>query len=243
MRDVFDAIKYRLYVPGAPPPPRISAPAIQPVAPRGPAQGNFGGPEIPRGPQNGSRKRSYNESGSGDFQGRGDYQPGADMNGRAFKQPRRGGIVGRGGRGDSFGNFRGDQQHQNMPMNTPGMPLSGFPNMPSISSPPPGMPPLDPNNPMATFLAMQAMGFPGMPPLPQGISPSSNAGPTSTFVQGQRPRRCRDYDTKGFCARGNSCKFEHGNDSIYVPPARADGKPPSFSLDYFLGCQNLRDCL
>jgi hypothetical protein len=42
-------------------------------------------------------------------------------------------------------------------------------------------------------------------------------------------RRCRDYDTKGFCARGNSCKFEHGQDSIYVPQGVVDEYDPTNS--------------
>jgi RNA-binding protein 26 len=249
--DVFDAIKYRSYIPGAPPPPRNSVPAAPVTAPRGPASSNFGISDIARGPQNGSRKRPYNESGGGDFQDHGDYQTGVDMNRRAFKQPKRGGNIGRGGRNDPFGNFRDDQQQQT-PLNISGVPLPGFPNMSGMSNQSPGMPPIDPNNPMATFLAMQAMGFPGLPQLPQGMTPGGGAGsPASGFPQGQRSRRCRDYDTKGFCARGNSCKFEHGNDSIYVPPAQVDGEYPVFNAQFTLGflypmpCNNfrLRPCL
>jgi RNA-binding protein 26 len=37
----------------------------------------------------------------------------------------------------------------------------------------------------------------------------------------KRPR-CRDYDEKGFCMRGDQCKFDHGNDAVVleesVPP-------------------------
>jgi RNA-binding protein 26 len=70
---------------------------------------------------------------------------------------------------------------------------------------------------MAAFLAMQAMGIPipGMPTLPQASSPGSRGPPPGIP---QKKQRCRDYDQKGFCARGNTCMFEHGQDSIYVPP-------------------------
>lgn len=75
----------------------------------------------------------------------------------------------------------------------------GMPAMPQL---PAGMPQFDPNNPMAAFLAMQqAMGL--MPGMPNGTSPSG--------------RRCKDYDTKGFCAAGGSCPYEHGNDPFVIP--------------------------
>jgi len=164
----------------------------------------------PSGPQNGSRKRSYNDRGDGDAQDRG--VPYGDPNGRTFKQPRRGGMV----RGGFEGSNGGRGGFQGRPSSV-GMPPQGYPNLPSMPSPPLGMPPFDPNNPMATILAMQAMGMPplpGMPSLPQPNSASR--GPQPGF-QGKR-RRCRDYDEKGFCARGNTCMFEHGEDSIFVAP-------------------------
>jgi RNA-binding protein 26 len=170
-------------------------------------------PGAPLGPQNGSRKRSYNDRGDGDVQDRGASY--GDPNGRAFKQPRRGGMGGNMGRGN-FETFNPRGGFQGRPSSA-GVPPQGFPNMPGMPSPPPGMPPIDPNNPMATILAMQAMGFPvpGMPGFPQASSP--DRGPP---MQGMPPKkqRCRDYDQKGFCARGNTCMFEHGQDSIYVPP-------------------------
>lgn len=164
------------------------------------------------GPQNGSRKRSYNDRGDGDAQDRGIPSGGGDP--RAFKQPRRGGNMG-------YSNGRGysgqPPPFQAMP------PQSGYPNMPAMPSPPPGMPPLDPNNPMAAIMAMQAMGFPvpGMPGFPPAGSPGRGSPPPPAV----KKLRCRDYDTKGFCARGNACQYEHGNDSIYVPPRKTgDGE-------------------
>lgn len=75
--------------------------------------------------------------------------------------------------------------------------------------PPPGMPPFDSNNPLASFIAMQQiMGllppdFPGVP------APLATDRSNSQYRFAQR---CRDYDNKGYCARGVDCPFEHGND-------------------------------
>ncbi|KAI9746225.1 MAG: hypothetical protein M1818_000906 [Claussenomyces sp. TS43310] len=229
VRDVFDAINYRSYIPGARPPPVPSAPAFPAQPAAGPLlYGNVNIPGVPTGPQSASRKRLYGDRGDGEVQGGRDFQySGADTNGRSFKQPRRGGNMGRGGRFENYGNGRGTPHGQSPSMHNTAIP--GFPPMPS---PPLGMPQFDPNNPMAAMLAMQAMGFPvpGMPGLSQSNSPVGRAAPASPrFPSGQKVQRCRDYDTKGFCARGNSCKFEHGNDSIYVPPA-GDEYDPSTSL-------------
>ncbi|KAH9222087.1 hypothetical protein DL95DRAFT_518848 [Leptodontidium sp. 2 PMI_412] len=221
VRDVFDAIQYKSYLPGTAPIRRPSlpfAPPSGPSAPSAPSYRNLG-MGAPTGPQNGARKRSYNDRGDGDVQDRG-YMTG-DPNNRAFKQPRRGGaVMGRGGF-DPFhqggrGGFAGGRPP---PMNLQGMPPQGFPAMPGMPSPPPGMPPMDPNNPMAAILAMQAMGFPipGMSGFP---------GATSPPLPPQK-QRCRDYDQKGFCARGNTCQYEHGEHSIWVPPtSRADEYDP-----------------
>eukprot|EP00095_Tigriopus_kingsejongensis_P000423 maker-scaffold171_size289870-snap-gene-1.32 protein:Tk00423 transcript:maker-scaffold171_size289870-snap-gene-1.32-mRNA-1 annotation:"rna-binding protein 26" len=41
--------------------------------------------------------------------------------------------------------------------------------------------------------------------------------------------RCRDYDEKGFCMRGDQCKFDHGNDAVVledtVVPGASTGVP------------------
>ncbi|PQE33245.1 hypothetical protein CJF32_00003781 [Rutstroemia sp. NJR-2017a WRK4] len=208
VQDVFDAIQYKSYLPGAAP-PHPAQPFLPPTGPSA-AAFNHPGMAAPLGPQNGSRKRTYNDvRGDGDLHS---YMGGGDQNGRAFKQPRRGGGQGRGNfdnYGNGRGGFQGRPQHMQMqqPQYMPGMP-----------SPPPGMPPFDPNNPMAAILAMQAAGmpFPGMP----GFPPSGSPPPTH---MSPRKQICRDYDQKGFCARGNACMFEHGQDSIYVPGGA--GKP------------------
>ncbi|KAF2768252.1 hypothetical protein EJ03DRAFT_328447 [Teratosphaeria nubilosa] len=86
-------------------------------------------------------------------------------------------------------------------------------------TPPPGMPPFDPNDPMSTFLAVhQAMGFPPMPGLP---TPPANVSLRMPGVVYGQPKgtgqRCRDYDVKGFCTRGVACPFEHGENPYVVP--------------------------
>lgn len=182
----------------------------------------------PRGPLNGSKKRSYNDRGDSDGQdGRYMQVGGNDMNGRAFKQPRRGGNTGHAGRYDPYRNGQGAIQGYPPPMQLPSMPQGMFPGMPPMPTPPPGMPPMDPNNPMGALLAMQAMGFPvpGMPTLPQGVSPTGVLrSPGASNAPSGLKQRCRDYDTQGFCTRGNACKYEHGTESIYVPPGASDGE-------------------
>lgn len=64
------------------------------------------------------------------------------------------------------------------------------------------MPPFDPNNPMEAFMRMQAMGMP-FPGMPEYFSQNGNRR------QQRRRGRCRDFDTKGYCARGSTCMFEH----------------------------------
>lgn len=175
---------------------------------------------IPTEP-NASRKRAFNDRGDGDAQM---GQVDANVGERAAKQARKNGNMAPGGNYDSFGNYRAPQ-----PSRGPSAPR-GYPPLPNL---PLGMPPFDPNDPVAAMMAMQAMGFPGpgvpgynpnAPPIAPPGGPGGRAGHSQ-----KRAQRCRDYDTKGFCARGNSCKFEHGQDSIYVPPGIVDEYDPTNS--------------
>jgi RNA-binding protein 26 len=225
VRDVFEAILYRSYLPGAVALPRPVASYPISTAPSGPSYSNQVLNDYPSISPNGSRKRAFADRGDGEAQIGRELQYGGDPNGRTYKQPRRGNLGPAGY--DTFGNFRGPRQTQGLPPQISPRAMQSYPNMPSIPNPPPGTLPIDPSNPMAALMAMQAMGFPG-----PGIPPYSNTGapmdlsrlPGAGFPPARRAQRCRDYDTKGFCARGNSCKFEHGTDSIYVPPPPADGK-------------------
>jgi hypothetical protein len=86
-------------------------------------------------------------------------------------------------------------------------PMSNMLNMADLPPPPPGPLPFDVNNPMTFFAMMAALGtnLPGMPPLP----PINTLGSRSN---GPAPKaKCYDYHTKGFCALGTLCSFEHGD--------------------------------
>ena len=160
-------------------------------------------PQAQQGQTRGSTKRSYNDADLGAGK---DAYIGRNAGGdRAIKQPRRGGMR---GRGDHSGMRGGRQNH----MQTP--PLS-FPGMPSPFA-------FDPNDPMSAIMAMQAMGMPPLPGLPPFPSmPFSNgSGPTPAAP---RRERCKDYDERGVCALGNTCPYEHGTDHIVVP-GQGDGK-------------------
>ena len=205
-----------------------SASSTSPIftAPSGPA-GAYGSLGAGRGLHGGfqeSRKRSYND--------RQEEGPGVDSHysrgERQMKHMRRGG---RGGRADAFapGNGRGGfQESMYSQIGSSPAPLS-FQNMP--------MPPaFDPNDPLAAIMAMQAMGIPplpGMPPLPQAGSPniySQFGGQSTSPSQGPRRNtlreRCRDYDEKFYCERGDACPYEHGTDRLVA--SGQDGKDSEF---------------
>ena len=196
VNELFQAISSKSYDPNRPP-PKPTAPVYQP-----PKRTSVEAPRLP----NESRKRSYHDwdrEEQADTNGRIQTYDGGD---RPVKQPRR------GGRGYDQ---RGGRQSQ------PQMQQYGMPQLPT---PPPGMPQIDPNNPMAALLAMQqAMGlFPGMP---NGGSP-----PNAHAFAPRAAQRCRDYDTKGFCAAGASCPYEHGNDTYIIPGLNQEYDPNNATL-------------
>jgi RNA-binding protein 26 len=224
VRDVFDAIHYKSYLPGYIPPRKTSVPFAPPTGPSAPSYGSLGesGPPLgaPLGPQNGSRKRSYNDRGDGDVQ----FQ-GGDLNGRSYKHLRRGGPgmgrgtydksspAGRGGRPSAM-NPQHMAQYPNMPgSNRPGMTGPEAKMFPGAIPDPYSDVPMGEDNPMSALFAMQALGIP-VPGFLESLG-MPHQGKKST-----RPR-CVDYEQKGFCAKGHSCKFEHGENSIWVPPVKA----------------------
>lgn len=177
--DVFQAIAYRSYLPGAPPAPKIGVEPVQQ-------------PLTDSTTPNGSRKRGFYDREEYDPQ---DGYESFNRDGRVQKQPRRGG---RGGRGDDM---RGGR---------PGAPTYNLPPRPDM--------PFDPKV-MEAFLQMGSMGmpYPGMPNFPQQGFGGGRGQP-------RRRGRCRDFDTKGFCSRGSTCPYDHGNESIFVPPGTDAGK-------------------
>ena len=218
--DTFVAIRTKSYIPGYIPPPQVSALATSTLtAPTGPAAYSaFGVRNVYDGGSPQSRKRSYNDR----QEEKGGYDPHYGRGDRQMKQMRRGNLS--NGRGGS-GHGRHERDFQ-LPNNPPGITPSLSAGFPGLQMPANGMP-FDPSDPIGAILAMQAMGFPPLPALPD----LSQAGSPAAFPSGtgQLPfleasagksninARCRDYDTKGFCARGNACPFDHGNTQIIVP--------------------------
>ncbi|KAH6607752.1 hypothetical protein Trco_004065 [Trichoderma cornu-damae] len=180
--DVFQAIAYKSYRPGAPTPPKpaVNANAIGvAAAPPPPLPGvQSGAPHLAA-----SRKRGLQDD--AEHEGHAAY-------GRGYKQARRGSNH---GRMDDLA-FGGQQ--------------GGYGSMDSM----PGMRLFDPKSTLEFIMQMQAMGipYPGMGEF-MAQAPLMGGGRTSQRRRG----RCRDFDTKGYCSRGNQCMYDHGNSSIYVP--------------------------
>jgi RNA-binding protein 26 len=129
---------------------------------------------------------------------------------RGSKMPRRGGGIPRGswtGRGGfDGGSGRGAAAAPLGATVPPGQPpaLFGVPPMPPV----PWMPP-NPNDPMSAFLAAQAAAAWGFHP------PGAKLGDQKKIVK-KVGERCKDYDEKGFCMKGDMCPYEHGVDPIVV---------------------------
>ncbi|KYG46313.1 hypothetical protein M433DRAFT_153531 [Acidomyces richmondensis BFW] len=94
-------------------------------------------------------------------------------------------------------------------------PPSDYP--PPAHAPVPGL--FDPSSAFAALLTMQqAMGLP-LAQLPADMNSPNDPGHNRVSVQ-----RCVDYDTKGFCANGALCPFEHKDDSSFTPTNGYDPK-------------------
>lgn len=210
VNDLFEAMKYRSYVPGAAPPSKPQpAVAPQPVLP-GLSAATMSQPVIPTGPAAGARKRGFQERGDFDApNGREQFQ-----GGRSFKQPRRGGR---------FGGPKGyvDPDRPRPAQLEP----FGYPNAPAPNAPP--MPQFDLSNPMEAMRQLQQlsqqMGL-QMPPFPD----YSQQGFQQQRIPQQGRKKCWDYEKKGYCPRGLNCKFEHstGTEPIYnnLPAPQASGQ-------------------
>lgn len=159
-------------------------------------------PPVPVGPHDNaqldgvrqSRKRTFNEG----FQ---NEQAHGDSRGHSFKTPRtrRGG----GSRGDRMGGpSERDTRSRNprFPQNS-----SGYPGIP------PGFPGIDQSDPIAAMLALQSMGFPQIPGIPQ-----IPIGNVQTGDQGKIDQPCQFYETTGICYLGAACPYKHGQDPTVV---------------------------
>ncbi|KAI1854108.1 hypothetical protein JX266_001249 [Neoarthrinium moseri] len=252
--DVFQAVKYKSYVPGAPPAPPV---ARQP--PLGPPQA----PHIPLGPaaqqqpyvppfnvqhtpyaetptgfssqtfRNGSKKRSYRDLDAPDSQPfSSDLYGGAPYQ-QPYKQARRGGAF--NPRGSRFDEPYGSGGRGGHPASNgfaaPSGPSPGYPSQPPF---PMSQQSLDANSILENIQRLQELGaqmgiqMPQTGPLPQPLYSGPALIPASSH---RRKGPCRDYETKGYCSRGNRCQYEHGNGSVYVPsfvaPPAADEYDPN----------------
>jgi hypothetical protein len=103
----------------------------------------------------------------------------------------------------------------------------------------PALPPLDPNNLMGSLiLQWQAMGLP-VPNL-DGIfaGPNNNSHTNNPHwrTNSQRRKRCRDFDTKGICAQGQACPFDHGSDMLFYPSSsQSEGRSHSGDAGWSFG--------
>lgn len=152
------------------------------------------------------KKRAYHETTAADVE----MRNGSSPNDRAIKQPRRSGGFGvRTAANDSHyghGAPSQDPSHKFPPTAFPpgpGNPVQadysgGFQGAVTASGPGSAVPPSFSSN---------------LPPRPYGPPPTTR----------KKRQRCRDFDNKGFCARGNSCQYDHGSESIYLPSAPANG--------------------
>ncbi|GJC96949.1 RNA recognition domain-containing protein [Colletotrichum higginsianum] len=154
--------------------------------------------------QSGSRKRSYHERDDVGASGDRDFPFGEE---RAHKQPRR------------------VQWDSRMPgLRGRGSP-NAYPRQPYVSDGlqqvPPATAPYDPNFPQPPGNFQDWRGLPQMPVYPQPAPYGPPIGPR------RNRQKCRDFATKGYCARGNSCQYDHGIEPIWLPPSGPSG-PPKF---------------
>lgn len=186
--DVFEAITFKSYRPGAPPPPKrpqvtthsTQAAPTNNAPPSGPARGGHA-----PSPAGGSRKRGPDEMDM--EEGEVDMQDEAPVVGRrAAKQLRR-----QARRKARQEDMQQQQQQQNQYQNQRG----AYP-MPMM---------FDPQDPMV----MEAMAQMGMPFPPYPGFPGRG--------QQRRRGRCRDFDNKGYCSRAATCPYDHGSETM-VPP-------------------------
>lgn len=201
--ELLQTIRHKSYIPGAPPPPKSQPASV--------SQASHGAPSatpssFPAGPAAGPRKRGFQDRGDFDApNGREQFQGG----GRLFKQPRRGGGFGRRGYVDPDApqpvqqlaqhGFPGAPGHNALPY-VPTGPAATMPNFVPATDPAEAMRQLQQ---LSQQIGMQMAQMSGFSPQP-GFMPHQ---PPPQKKRG----RCRDYDTKGYCARGQNCKFEHSN--------------------------------
>ncbi|KHJ35528.1 putative rrm domain protein [Erysiphe necator] len=209
VRDVFDAINYKKYLPSAKNSRKISAPFDPPTGPSALQVRNHVSNYL-NGNSNSNKKRSYNDRIDSQVYERG-YVGGNHHESNKF-QRRAGPQLGT----DLAEANKGGEYNQNL------QPYMGLPNIlsqysgiqESMPNSSPKVPTFDPIDPVTAMIAMQALTF----PIP-GTNPFGQIGFTAHNDPNMslNKQRCRDYDVKGFCARGITCKFEHGENPLWNP--------------------------
>ncbi|KAF2279200.1 uncharacterized protein EI97DRAFT_464511 [Westerdykella ornata] len=121
-------------------------------------------------------------------------------------------VARRGGRNSrgALGNVNLGQAPPALPSGAPIAPATNFPALPPL---PPGFSTMNYTDPMA-LMAMMGMAVPGIPGFPFVADPRSMG---RSQAKGGK-RRCEDYDTKGFCALGSACPYEHGGEIVLPRP-------------------------
>ncbi|KAK3306966.1 uncharacterized protein B0T15DRAFT_501550 [Chaetomium strumarium] len=202
VNDVFEALAYRSYLPGAPPPPPKHAPLPASAGAQQP-------PGLPydftpsnlvpayQPPFRNGRKRAYVDWDDPNAQGGRD----AGYGGMGFKQPRRGGFGGPGPRQDGLNSFGGGAPTVS-PYPPPGQ-------LPSQSAPVPST--VGYFDPKGAMDALYGMSVAAGHPMPELLSHDREQPPA------RRRKKCRDWEKKGYCQRGSNCMFEHSADTFYSP--------------------------
>ncbi|RKF72966.1 putative rrm domain protein [Golovinomyces cichoracearum] len=209
VRDVFDALNYKTYLPGTSTRRKRPIPFEPPTGPSALQHGRLEGMMF-SGQSSGTKKRSYSDRVDQQIYDRG-ISSGNHVHDQNKFHKRGASQIVRGSMDTSRGGYTGDRQPNLDIHNFP----SQYPGMHEITDSSQKMTTFDPNDPMTAMLAMQALGFPFPGANPFGPMDFSSPNDPSTS---SNKRRCRDYDVKGFCARGIMCNFEHGEDSIWGSP-------------------------
>ncbi|KAK4207628.1 hypothetical protein QBC37DRAFT_327037 [Rhypophila decipiens] len=199
VNDVFEAIAQKSYLPGAPQ-PRPNQQQHSALDPYSLSYDDIPATQGSRGSlptSNESRKRTFSDRGEPATRNGRDGR----FDGSSYKQARRGGpVFSGGGGGDGGGRSEDSENFQGATL-----PVPPFPSLPGEQQPPFPFPPIDPE----IFRAFLEKGFPAG----QNFAPFFPGQPARP--PGRRRPRCRDYDTKGYCSRGSTCNFAHGDDSMY----------------------------
>lgn len=183
-----------------------------------PSMGSARGYKAPR------RGGSGAPSGPGRWNGGSGNGGGGHVGGGA---PGRGGISGGSGYGHPQGSVEIPFVPPGGPPAPPAIPQFGMPPIP-----PPGFPWAipGPGDPMGAYLAAQAaaVAWGGFPPIGP---PAVGKGEEKKAIE-KVGERCKDYDEKGFCMKGDMCPYEHGMDRYVVPTeaSAADGWDLPFPL-------------